>query len=427
MRLVIFILYNIFIYPLFFLITIFLSLFNKKIRDGFIGRFRTKSALMDYFNNNNSNSLIYWLHCSSYGEYLQVEPVIDGIKKDNINSIILLSFFSPSGYDNTHNQNVDCKIYMPFDFYWTIHRDLGLVNPHKIIIATTDFWYNFIWIAKLKKIDTILIGAKSKKYFDKNLSLLHYFYKPVYQSISKIFTITQNDTTSMGRYIGVFHEQKVHQMGNPRFDQTISNTKQILDIDKKPILERQNILLFGSMHHEDRNIVLAHVIKYLEENHDLEIIWVSHEPSEQDTKYLVSMFNQRNISVGIIDSIEKVDISKDRVKIINAVGILSKLYWTVKMAYIGGGFSTGVHNLMEPSVAEVPTIFGPNYNDFDEAIKILNNRSGFCIKNGKELIRILDLLLGDDQKLLLASTSAKDLINNNSGASNRIVEAILMD
>ena len=97
------------------------------------------------------------------------------------------------------------------------------------------------------------------------------------------------------------------------------------------------------------------------------------------------------------------------------------------MAYIGGGFSTGVHNLMEPSVAEVPTIFGPNYNDFDEAIKVLNNRSGFCIKNGKELIRILDLLLGDDQKLLLASTSAKDLINNNSGASNRIVEAILMD
>ena len=181
------------------------------------------------------------------------------------------------------------------------------------------------------------------------------------------------------------------------------------------------------MHHEDRNIILAHVIKYLEENHDLEIIWVSHEPNEQDTKYLISMFNKRNISVGIIDSIEKVDISKDRVKIINAVGILSKLYWRVKMAYIGGGFSTGVHNLMEPSVAEVPTIFGPNYNDFDEAIKVLNNRSGFCIKNGKELIRILDLLLGDDQKLLLASTSAKDLINNNSGASNRIVEAILMD
>jgi 3-deoxy-D-manno-octulosonic-acid transferase len=226
-------------------------------------------------------------------------------------------------------------------------------------------------------------------------------------------------------YVGLSNKGKVYQMGNPRFDQVISDAKQISEIDKKPILQRQNILLFGSMHHEDRNIVLSHTMEYLEKNENLEIIWASHEPDEQDNRYLESMFSRRGVSVGRVNSIEDIKTSEERVKIINVVGILAKLYWRVKIAYIGGGFSTGVHNLMEPSVAEVPTIFGPNYKNFDEAVEIINNKSGFCIKNGREFIESLDSLLSDEKKLLLASTSAKELITKNSGASSKIVEEIL--
>ena len=425
MRIIIFIIYNLLIYPLFLLIIFFLSIFNPKIRNGFIGKFQTVEKLNKHFNKVRSNSLIYWFHCSSYGEYLQIEPVISGIKKKKINSIILLSFFSPSGYDNAHNQNVDCKVYMPFDFYWTISSILGLVRPNKIIFATSDLWYNFILVAKRKNIDTVLIGAKSKKFFDKKLSFLHYVYKPIYRSITKIFTINKNDAFILNRYIGDSNSQTVFQMGNPRYDQVIVNAKKILDDNKKPILERENILLFASMHSDDRNVVLSHAMRYMEKNKNLQIVWVSHEPTDQENKYLESMFTRRDISVSVIDSIENFSNNESRVKIINIVGALAKLYWKVKVAYIGGGFSTGVHNLMEPSVAGLPTIFGPNYNEFDEALEILNNKSGFCIEKGAEFIEILDQLLNNDQRLLLTSTASKNLIDNNSGVSNKVVEAIL--
>ena len=425
MRIIIFIIYNLIIYPLFLLIIFFLSIFNHKIRNGFIGRFQTVEKLNKHFNKVRSNSLIYWFHCSSYGEYLQIEPVISGIKKKKINSIILLSFFSPSGYDNAHNQNVDCKVYMPLDFYWTISSILDLVRPNKIIFATSDLWYNFIWVAKRKNIDTVLIGAKSKKFFDKKLSFLHYVYKPIYRSITKIFTINKNDAFILNRYIGDSNSQTVFQMGNPRYDQVIANAKKILDDNKKPILERENILLFASMHSDDRNVVLSHAMRYMEKNKNLQIVWVSHEPTDQENKYLESMFTRRDISVSVIDSIENFSNNESRVKIINIVGALAKLYWKVKVAYIGGGFSTGVHNLMEPSVAGLPTIFGPNYNEFDEALEILNNKSGFCIEKGAEFIEILDQLLNNDQRLLLTSTASKNLIDNNSGVSNKVVEAIL--
>ena len=425
MRLVIFILYNTIIYPSFFIIISILALFNRKIRNGFIGRLHSRSILIDYFKKNNINTKIYWFHCSSYGEYLQVEPIIEGIKKNNINCMILLSFFSPSGFNNAHNEHVDCKVYLPFDFYWTINSILNLVKPHKVIFATSDLWYNFIWVANHKNIETILVGAKSKNNFVKTLSVFNGIYKPIYQSITKIFTITNSDTVMIKDYVGLSNKDKVYQMGNPRFDQVISDAKQISGIDKKPILQRQNILLFGSMHHEDRNIVLSHTVEYLEKNENLEIIWASHEPDEQDNRYLESMFSRRGVSVGRVSSIEDIKTSEERVKIINVVGILAKLYWRVRIAYIGGGFSTGVHNLMEPSVAEVPTIFGPNYKEFDEAVEIINNKSGFCIKNGREFIESLDSLLSDEKQLLLASTSAKELITKNSGASSKIVEEIL--
>ena len=425
MRIIIFIIYNLIIYPLFLLIIFFLSIFNSKIRNGLIGRFQTINKLNKHFNQVRSNSLIYWFHCSSYGEYLQIDPVIEGIKKKKINSIILLSFFSPSGYDNAHNQNVDCMVYMPFDFYWTISSVLDLVRPNKIIFATSDLWYNFIWVAKRKNIDTVLIGAKSKKYFDKKLSFLHYVYKPMYRSITKIFTINKNDTFVLNRYIGDSNSHTVYQMGNPRYDQVIANAEKILDDNKKPILERENILLFSSMDSDDRNVVLSHAIRYMEKNKNLQIVWVSHEPTDQENKYLESMFTRRNISVSVIDSIENFSDNESRVKIINIVGALAKLYWKVKVAYVGGGFSTGVHNLMEPSVAGVPTIFGPNFNEFDEALEILNNKSGFCIEKGSEFIEILDQLLNNDQRLFLTSAAAKDLIDKNSGVSNKVVEAIL--
>ena len=208
LRFFIFLLYNLLVYPIFFFFISFLSLFSKKIRCGYIGKFQTNKILKLYFNKNILNPNIYWFHCSSYGEYLQIDPIINGLKKKKVDCTIVVSFFSPSGMNNVKNKNIACKVYIPFDFYWSVNKAFNIVKPKMIIFSSADLWYNFIYIAKNKNIDTILIGAKSKNHFENKLNLFYYTYISLYQSITKIYTINKNDVDFYGRYIGgdkVFH------------------------------------------------------------------------------------------------------------------------------------------------------------------------------------------------------------------------------
>ena len=158
MRLFWFILYNLIFYPLFFILTVLLIPFNRKIRNGFIGRLKTRRKLAD-FKNNTSFSENYWFHVSSHGEYQQVQSIIAELKKDNSIGIIV-SFFSPSGFNNVHDNNIDCKIYLPFDFLISLYRSLKIVKPSKFIIASYDVWPNVISICKILGIKTLLISLR---------------------------------------------------------------------------------------------------------------------------------------------------------------------------------------------------------------------------------------------------------------------------
>ena len=163
----------------------------------------------------------------------------------------------------------------------------------------------------------------------------------------------------------------------------------------------------------------------MQKNDNLEVFWVSHEPSSQENKYLESIFSRHGISFEVIKSMEAFHNCKAKVKIINIIGVLAELYWYAKIAYVGGGFSKGVHNLMEPAVACVPTFFGPKYQSFDEAVKIVNSEAGFVIKKGKDFIDKMDSLLNEQNEITLASSQAFKTIKNNIGSSDKLVEDII--
>jgi len=422
LQFLLFLFYNLLVYPIFFFYISLLSLFSKKIRDGFVGRFQTIKILKHYFNKNNINPDIYWLHCSSYGEYLQIDPVINIIKKKKIDCTIIVSFFSPSGMNNVKNKNIDCKVYMPFDFYYSVNNVFNIAKPKIIIFSSADLWYNFIYNAKNKNIDMILIGAKSKNYFENKLNLFHHIFKPLYRPFKKVYTINKNDVDAYDSYIG---SHKTSHLGNPRYDQVFISSTKIYEKNKMPIDKRKNILLLASMHNQDRNIILPSLVQYMKKNESLEVYWISHEPSSQENKYLESILSRQGISSEVINSLEEMHNCTMRVKILNIIGVLAELYWHAKIAYVGGGFSTGVHNLMEPAVAGVPTFFGPKYQSFDEAIQIVNNEAGFVIKKGSDLIDKIDLLLNKRDKIILASSKAYKIIKKNIGSSEKLVEEII--
>jgi 3-deoxy-D-manno-octulosonic-acid transferase len=424
MNRLLFLVYNLVLHPVFLFMTFTLSIFNKKIRNGLIGRLETGKHLKSYFNKNNIKSNIIWVHCSSFGEYLQAEPVINNLKSKNNNTVILVSFFSPSGYFNTNNQNIDCKIFMPFDFYWTIKSVFDIVNPSAIILASSDLWFNFLWVAKKKGIKTYLLGAQSKKFFYNEFSFSYYFYKPIYSWFTKIFTIDEDDLIAFTKYLNISNVKNIIATGNPRFDQVINNYDEINSFEKVKIENRKKILILSSMHKEDRNMFLSQIILFIKENIDIKIIWASHEPSDQENRYLSNIFKRNDLSVSIVESLKNLDKVKSKVTIVNSVGILSQLYWIVKLAYVGGGFSTGVHNLMEPAIAGVPTLFGPNYKKFKEAIEIVNLDAGHSIKNSSDLKNLISSYLCDEKKLIIAGRAARKIVNSHAGASKKIIDQI---
>ena len=414
-----FVVYNI-LYPVFLFFVFFLSIFNKKIRVGLAGRFESIHILNKYFNQDIIKSNIYWFHCSSYGEYLQVEQIINGLKKKDNNSIILLSFFSPSGFVNCKNDNVDCKIYLPFDFLWTIKKAIKIVSPNAIILANNDIWYNFLNVSQSKNIKTYLIGAESKQFHKNILSTAYYIYKPIYFSFSKIFAVDENDQKNIFNYLKNKTISEIPVTGNPRFDQVIQRSKKQHERGKIDISKREDILLMASMHKEDRNMILAQLIKYLK-NTNIQVYWISHEPNSQENKYLSNIFNRNSLSTEVIDSIKSIGQVNSRIVIINAVGVLADLYWITKVTYVGGGFSSGVHNLMEPAVAGVPMIFGPRYKKFKEAVEIVSQNAGFSISKSIDFNDFLNFYFNSEENLIHSSESARNIILNHSGASVKIL------
>ena len=413
--------YNLIIYPLFFVLAFFLIPFNKKIRLGFFGRLKSRKELLK-FKSNTSFSKHYWFHVSSHGEYQQVQSIIAELKKENIG--IIVSFFSPSGFNNVNDNNIDCKIYLPFDFLISLYRSLKIVNPSKFIIASYDVWPNVISTCKMLGIKTLLISLRIHSKSFKLSFIGRSLYKAVYAQINQIFTVSSKDLSNLKKII---NSERFMAMGNPRFDVAYLKSEDVsikisLDerIDKK-------LFLFASLWPEDHKILFPHVFDLLKQHSKSKIIIVPHELSENIIDSYKRAAKENNLSYKVIDRyLDMTNIEED-VIIVNAVGILYKLYWQSYVSYIGGGFSIGgIHNIMEPAVASNPVIFGNNYSNsnFLEANQLLNSSAAFSVNSSEDLMNIFTNL-SDKDFYLHASNSSKTVIENNLGSTKKLMSVII--
>jgi len=414
--------YNIFLYPIFFLLAIILFPFNTKIRLGIQGRYRSLSRLRR-FKQSNSFSEIYWFHVSSFGEFQQIESIIDDIKKSNNNAGILVSFFSPSGYKNVNSDRIDCKIYLPFDFPFSVFRCLSVIKPKKMIFASYDVWPNVLIVARYLGIETMLISARVH---DKSLKLkmpTKSIYRSIYGMIDKIFTVNNKDLENLKLIIP---SKKIEAMGNPRFDIAIkkgSNVDIKFDMNYK---SENKIFLFASLWPQDDSILFPKIFDLLNHN-NAKIVLIPHELSDKSINYYQKQATKNNISSIVIDSYINLSELKERVVIVNAVGMLYKLYWQAYISYVGGGFSrNGIHNIMEPAVASNPIIFGPNYSNgnFFEAEQLLSASSAFTTNSSENLMEVLSML-NDDIMYESASKSSRFVMEENRGSTDRLLSRIV--
>lgn len=420
-------LYNLIILPTLTVFAVLGSLFNKKLRVGTRGRLTTYSILKAFKAKVPADSTIYWFHAASHGEYEQVRPVLEGMKEVEPNSLAVVSFFSPSGYNHVNDEIIDCKVYLPIDYPWVIRKVLTLIQPRKIILAAYDIWPNLIWTSKKIGIPSTLFAARFSEGTSKLLPVIRSFYRNVYGCLSAIYTITEQDHQRLQKILYPVGQPIVRVLGNPRYDRVKSQADKFTQERTESVLLRDKRLILGSLHIEDEQIVLEPTISLMNDVPDLNLLWVPHEPNERTVVSAEKLFKDRGFTVKRLGEQEISDFNSCRIIIVDSVGKLSKLYWCGQITYIGGGFSTGVHNVMEPAIARLPVFFGPRYKNSNEAEELISTGGGFSVKSGTDYYIMIKELLFDREAFLKASFAATNLIHRNLGSATRVVRNLIHD
>ena len=427
MKLIWFFVYNFFLYPLLFIVGCVLCLFDAKLKKGVWNKFDSISKLKGYFNKLHSTKVIYWFHAASLGEFYQVRPVMEGLKDVEPESVFIVSFSSPSGYENAKSDNIDLRLYMPFDFPWSVRKALKIAKPKKVIFASYDIWPNMVWIAENMQIHTNIFAARVK---DNSLKLktgFRSFYRSVYCAMSTIYTVTEKDYHRLRFIIGGQNKPTLRALGNPRYDMVKQSADEFTQEHQQSVLSRDKRIIIGSAHAEDDEFLIPALTSLMGSNPNLKVLYAPHEPHEPDIDRIQKMFLELGIESTVFKQKFSLKLPHDRVVILGIVGVLSRLYWQGQVAYVGGGFSTGIHNVMEPAIARLPIIFGPKYHHAHEAEELLENEGGFCIQTGDEFQSILEKLMQDQSFFLDASFAATNVIHKNLGSSTRIIRSLIRD
>ena len=427
MRIIYFVIYNGLIYPATFFTALIISAFNKKLRQSIKGKFGSINIIKKYFNQDDISSNIYWFHASSLGEFFQVKTVIEKLKEEKDDLICIVSFSSPSGFNHANSDAMDLKFYIPFDFPWTMNRVLNVIKPKKIMFASYDLWPNLVWISRLKGIHVNLYSVKTKKSSLRNNQILRHIYRSIYSSLSSLYTISEEDMKDVCDILGSNLGPDLRVVGNPRYDLVVNEATEFRQNDVENLEERDLRVIIGSAHKEEEDFLVPALVQLMNANPDLKVLYALHEPTDLALSDIKKKFHDYGIVGAVFRKKTDLKLPNNPLVILGVVGVLSRLYWQGQIAYVGGGYSAGVHNVMEPAVARLPVIFGPRYHNSHEAEELINNNGGFCVKNEQEFLSTIKNLISDSKYHKMTSLSASDVVYKNVGSTREMVQQIFCD
>ena len=396
------------------------ALFNKKIKLFIDGRKQTIFKLKQKIGENDE---VIWMHCASLGEFEQGRPIIEKLKLKFPNRKVVLTFFSPSGFEVRKNYEfADVVCYLPLDSAKNAKRFLEIVHPSLAIFVKYEFWPNLLKELKSRNIKTLLISGifrENQLFFKsyggwmrKSLTAFSHFFVQDENSKQLLKSIKFNNVTVSG---------------DTRFDRVFEITQQNNKLTYiEEFISNKYTLVAGSTWKEDEMMLVDYINKVASENE--KFIIAPHNINPKDILALknsiskkVILFSERPAESEQFD----VNLADFQVFIIDTVGILTKIYSYASIAYVGGGFTkTGVHNVLEPATFGIPILIGPNYQKFNEAIDLVKNKACFVVSNSKELSLHLENFYQSYELRLKTGESAKKYVVDKTGATAKILEFI---
>lgn len=416
--------YNIVIYFVLWGIAI-ASLFNEKVRKMWRGE---REAFRILKQKVDPNAKYIWFHAASLGEFEQGRPLMERIRKDYPQYKILLTFYSPSGYEVRKNyEGADIICYMPVDTRLNAIRFLRLVRPVMAFFIKYEFWSNFLHILKHRNIPTYSVSSifREDQVFFK-------WYGRNYAGVLKCFTrffVQNEESKRLLEGIGI---TAVDVVGDTRFDRVLQikeAAKQlpICEAFRTGVASSQSadvphhdfkVFVAGSSWPPDENIF----IPFFNEHKDWRLLIAPHVIAEEHLKLILSLIKGKKVVRYTQTTPE--EAAEADVLIIDCFGLLSSMYNYGDVAYIGGGFGVGIHNTLEAAVWNMPVIFGPNNKKFQEAQGLLKSDGGFEINTYEDFSGLMSSLMNDEAFLKQAGDKAGAFVAHLAGATDKVLASV---
>ena len=389
------------------------SLKSNKAKLWLKGRENIFAKLEQWRSQLPEDQKIIWMHCASLGEFEQGRPLLEKFRENNTDHKIVLTFFSPSGYEVRKNyKGVDEVFYLPIDSKINAQKFITTLKPTLVVWVKYEYWFYYLTALKKKNIPVILISAvfrKSQPFF----KWYGKMWKQILQSFDKIF-VQNTESVSLLQTIGFAQNTAV--IGDTRFDSVIDIAKKNASLPDVLLnfVKNSKVIIAGSTWEEDEE----ELVHYANTNKQIKFIIAPHEIDEERIADLKKLFKNSILFSQLTDT-----YVNEQVVIIDNVGMLASLYRLADVAYIGGGFNdSGIHNILEAAVFGKPLIFGPVYDKFFEATQLVEAGGAFSFTNALELEELLHRLLKDEVFSQIAGEVCKNFVYKNGGATNKIME-----
>lgn len=386
--------------------------FNPKANLWISGRKNWKNKMKQAISPEDK---IIWIHCSSLGEFEQGRPVMEKIKKEFLHHKLAVSFFSPSGYEVRKDyQGADYIFYLPLDTPKNAKQLIKILHPEILILVKYEYWYNLLNRLQKKKIPVVVISAVIK---EKNL-----FFRPFANWFRKRiagiehFFVQDNDSKNLLESIGI---ENVSVSGDTRFDRV----KEIREANVRvEFIEKfkgnSKLIIAGSTWPDDEEILVKFINEKLPD--DWKLIFAPHNIKEKE---ILSLSEKVSKETAIYTKSDQNQIENSQILILDTIGMLTKIYAYSDLSYVGGGFTkTGVHNTLEPAVFGVPIIFGPNYENYFEAIDLLENQGAVRFIDQFDFDQKMMNLIENEDERKRRGNSAENYIQEKPNSSNLILD-----
>ncbi|HMT28988.1 MAG TPA: glycosyltransferase N-terminal domain-containing protein [Bacteroidia bacterium] len=402
------------IVKLYGLLILISSPFNKKAAKWVAGRRSWKKVIKETLRPGEKR---IHFHCASLGEFEQGRPVLESLRQNYNTHKIVLTFFSPSGYEMKKNDPLaDYVFYLPLDGPFNSKSFIEIVNPEMSFFVKYEFWHFYIKGFKDHKIPVYFVSCifrPSQIFFQKWGS----FFEKILRRVTHFFVQNQES-------LELLYKQGIPQVtvtGDTRFDRVYFNSQNSQNLPEIASFKgSKKLFVAGSTWGADEKILVS-LLKEITD--DFKIIFVPHEISESKIKKLQDKLNNKAIRYSEWD---KKSFNSD-ILIIDNVGMLISIYKYADVAYVGGGFGSGIHNILEAAVFGVPVFFGPKYKKFREAVELVHWKGAFSVKNEKELIDKFTEITFDPTRLEKIKEINLRYINNHRGATDLIINYLKLN